>query len=136
MSEKTDLVRKEESLPERSREIPTMAPLVDIYENDDEILLHADMPGVDRKDVTVNIDNGQLALGGVRKVETTGATQWEEFGDVEFQRTFSVPQTIDMERVNAELKDGVLCLHLPKSEEAKPRQIEIKTVFPGIRYGG
>ena len=75
MSEKTDLVRKEESLPERSREIPTMAPLVDIYENDDEILLHADMPGVDRKDVTVNIDNGQLALGGVRKVETTGATQ-------------------------------------------------------------
>lgn len=128
MSEKTDLVRKEESLPERSREIPTMAPLVDIYENDDEILLHADMPGVDRKDVTVNIDNGQLALGGVRKVETTGATQWEEFGDVEFQRTFSVPQTIDMERVNAELKDGVLCLHLPKSEEAKPRQIEIKAV--------
>ena len=128
MSEKTDLVRKEESLPERSREIPTMAPLVDIYENDDEILLHADMPGVDRKDVTVNIDNGQLALGGVRKVETTGATQWEEFGDVEFQRTFSVPQTIDMERVNAELQEGVLCLHLPKSEEAKPRQIEIKAV--------
>lgn len=127
MSDTKELVKREESLPERSREIPAVAPLVDIYENDDEILLHVDMPGVDKKDITVNIDNGRLALGGVRKVETSGATQWEEFGDVEFQRTFSVPQTIDAEKIDAELKDGVLRLHLPKSEAAKPRQIEIKT---------
>ncbi len=126
MSDTKELVKREESLPERSREIPAVAPLVDIYENDDEILLHVDMPGVDKKDLTVNIDNGRLALGGVRKVETSGATQWEEFGDVEFQRTFSVPQTIDAEKIDAELKDGVLRLHLPKSEAAKPRQIEIK----------
>lgn len=126
MSEKTDLVRKEESMPEKRHEIPVASPLVDIYENDDEILLHVDMPGVDKKDVAVNIDNGQLVLGGVRKLETTGAAQWEEFGDVEFERAFSVPQTIDMEKVCAELKDGVLCLHLPKSEAAKPRQIEIQ----------
>ncbi len=126
MSDTKELVKREESLPERSREIPAVAPLVDIYENDDEILLHVDMPGVDKKDITVNIDNGRLALGGVRKVETSGATQWEEFGDVEFQRTFSVPQTIDAEKIDAELKDGVLRLHLPKSEAAKPRQIEIK----------
>ena len=126
MSDTKELVKREESLPERSREIPAVAPLVDIYENDDEILLHVDMPGVDKKDITVNIDNGRLALGGVRKVETSGATQWEEFGDVEFQRTFSVPQSIDAEKIDAELKDGVLRLHLPKSEAAKPRQIEIK----------
>ncbi len=126
MSDTKELVKREESLPERSREIPAVAPLVDIYENDDEILLHVDMPGVDKKDITVNIDNGRLALGGVRKLETSGATQWEEFGDVEFQRTFSVPQTIDAEKIDAELKDGVLRLHLPKSEAAKPRQIEIK----------
>lgn len=126
MSETTDLTRKEESLAERRREIPAVAPLVDIYENDDEILLHVDMPGVDKKDVAVNIDNGQLALSGLRKVETTGSAQWEEFGDVEFERTFSVPQTIDIEKVGAELKDGVLRLHLPKSEAAKPRQIEIR----------
>lgn len=125
MSEKTDLVRKEESMPDRHREILTVAPLVDIYENDDEILLHIDMPGVDKKDIAVNIDNGQLVLGGVRKVETKGSAQWEEFGDVEFERAFSVPQTIDVENVRAELKTGVLCLHLPKSEAAKPRQIEI-----------
>jgi HSP20 family protein len=126
MSEKTDLVRKEESLPQRRRDIAAVAPFVDIYENDDEILLYVDMPGVDKKDIAVEINNGQLALCGLRKVEPKGSAQWEEFGDVEFQRTFSVPQTIDMEKVNAELKDGVLHLHLLKSEAAKPRQIEIK----------
>ena len=54
-----------------------------------------------------------------------GAVNWAEFGDVEYARIFSVPQAIDLGRVNAELRDGVLRLHLPKSEEAKPRQIEI-----------
>jgi HSP20 family molecular chaperone IbpA len=63
----------------------------------------------------------------VRKLEISGAASWEEFGNVEFVRNFSVPQTIDVEKVEAELKDGVLTLHMPKSEEAKPRQIEIKT---------
>jgi HSP20 family molecular chaperone IbpA len=128
MSEKTDLVKTEETMPERSREIPAVVPLVDIYENEDEILLHADMPGVDKENITVNIDNGKLFLGGVRCVTGTGAVQWEEFSDVEYQRTFSVPQTIDVDKVNAEMKDGVLRLHLPKSDAAKPRQIEIKTL--------
>lgn len=125
MNETTDLVRKEESLPERRREVPAAAPHVDIYENDDEILLYVDMPGVEKKDITVEINNGQLDLVGLRKFATKGSAQWEEFGDVEFQRTFSVPPTIDVEKVNAELKDGILHLHLLKSEAAKPRQIEI-----------
>ena len=126
MSERTDVVKKDQSMPERSREIPAVVPLVDIYENDEEILLRADMPGVDKKDININIDNGKLSLGGIRKFESKGSAQWEEFGDVEYQRTFSVPQTIDIEKVVAELKDGVLNLHLPKSEAAKPRQVEIK----------
>jgi HSP20 family molecular chaperone IbpA len=114
-------------MPDKNREVPTVAPLVDIYENEDEILLHADMPGVENKDITVNIDNGKLSLTGIRKIESNGAVQWEEFGNVEYQRNFSVPQTINVEKINAVLKDGVLRLHLPKSEAAKPRQIEIKT---------
>jgi HSP20 family protein len=126
MNERKDLKVREEALSERKRPIPTVAPLVDILENDDEILLFADMPGVDKKDITINIDNGRLALSGIREVSPVGAANWEEFGDVEFRRTFSVPQTIDVASVNAELKDGVLLLHLPKSEAAKPRQIEIK----------
>jgi HSP20 family molecular chaperone IbpA len=85
------------------------------------------MPGVVKDELSVNIDNGRLSLSGVRKLEISGAASWEEFGNVEFVRNFSVPQTIDVEKVEAELKDGVLTLHMPKSEEAKPRQIEIKT---------
>ncbi len=126
MNERQDLKVREEALSERKRPIPTVAPLVDILENNDEILLFADMPGVDKKDITINIDNGRLALSGIREVSPVGAANWEEFGDVEYRRTFSVPQTIEVAKVNAELKDGVLLLHLPKSEAAKPRQIEIK----------
>ena len=127
MSERTDLIKKDESMIEKNREIPAVVPLVDIYENDEEILLRTDMPGVEKKDVTINIDNGKLALSGIRKFESKGSAQWEEFGNVEYQRTFSVPQTIDVNKIIAELKNGVLSLHLPKSEAAKPRQIEIKT---------
>ena len=126
MSERTELVKKEEALPERNRRIPAIAPLVDIYENDEEILLHADLPGVDRQDIDINLDNGRLALSAVRKMTANGAAKWTEFGEVEYQRTFAVPQSIDTGKINAELKDGVLRLHLPKAEAAKPRQIEIK----------
>lgn len=128
MSDRTDLVTREESMPETKQELQVVAPLVDIYENNDEILLHADMPGVVKEDISVNIDNGKLTLTGKRKIDTTGSAQWEEFGNVEYRRNFSVPQTIAVDKVNAVLKDGVLRLHLPKSEAAKPRQIEIKAV--------
>ena len=125
MSENTEIAKREETALEGSRQTPAIAPVVDIFENDDEILLHADMPGVAREDITVNVDNGKLAILGVRAFATTGSANWEEFGDVEYQRTFSVPQTIDVAKVNAELKDGVLRLHLPKSEAAKPRVVQI-----------
>jgi len=127
MSDKKELVKTEKEMVEQSRPIPTVAPVVDIYENDDEILLHADMPGVEKDKIAVNVDNGTLTITGVRELETKGVATWEEFGNVEYRRNFSVPQTIDVEKVNAELKDGVLRLHLPKSEAAKPKQIEIKT---------
>ncbi len=126
MSEKNNIATRGEALAERSREIPVISPVVDIFENDDEILLHADMPGVAKEDVSVNVDNGKLSISGVRSLQVSGAANWEEFADVEYRRTFSVPQSIDVAKVNAELKDGVLRLHLPKSEAAKPRQIKIK----------
>ena len=126
MSEKKDLVKRDETALENTRRIPKVRPLVDIYESDDEILIHADMPGVTKEDIAINIDNGKLQLSGVRGLKAEGAANWVEFGDVEYVRSFSVPQTIDIEKVNAELKDGVLRLHLPKSEATKPRQIEIK----------
>lgn len=125
MSERTDIMKREESMLQRRRQIPTIAPVVDIFENDDNILLYADMPGVAKENIRVNVDNGKLFMSGVRNLKTPGAANWEEFGDVEYSRVFYVPQTIDVGKVNAELSDGVLRLHLPKSEAAKPRQIEI-----------
>ena len=121
-----DLTQKDQASVESTRNLRQVTPLVDIYENDDEILLHAEMPGVKKDDIMVNIDNGNLTLTGVRTLTMDGAAEWEEFGNVEYQRAFSVPQTIDVNKVRAELRDGILALHLPKSEAAKPRQIEIK----------
>ena len=121
-----DVTKKDQQAAESTRNLRQVAPLVDIYENNDEILLHAEMPGVQKEQITVNIDNGNLTLSGVRTLSSDGATDWAVFGDVEYQRVFSVPQTIDVERVKAELKDGILALHLPKSEAAKPKTIEVK----------
>lgn len=126
MSDRKDIAGKEDKAVEKTRDLRTAIPSVDIYENDDEILLYADMPGVKKEDVSVNIDNGTLSLSGIRRFDRKGASAWEEFSDVEYVRSFSVPQSIDVERVEAELKDGVLKLQLKKSEAAKPKMIEIK----------
>ncbi len=128
MNETTDLTTKKENMLEKRRELPKFAPAVDIYENEDEILLHADMPGVVKENVTVNVDNGRLEISGTRKLDKKGNDAWQEFADVEYRRVFSVPQSIDVGKVHAELKEGVLRLHLPKAESAKPRTIKISAL--------
>lgn len=126
MSENEIVARNEQS-GEMVNQLPVVVPAVDIFENENEILLHADLPGVRKDDISINIDNGKMILSGMRYIPTTGAAAWQELADVEFRRTFAVPQSIDINNVHAELKDGVLRLHLPKSEAARPRQIEITT---------
>ena len=127
MSDTKELVGNTENKIDKTRKIPVVIPLVDVFENEEEILLCAEMPGVIKEDINVNLDNGKLDISGIRTMEKNrGTATWEEFGDIEYRRRFSVPQSIDVEKVSAELKDGVLNLHLPKSEAAKPRQIEIK----------
>ncbi len=128
MNEKTDLTTRKENIVARRQDIPRVAPVVDIYENEDEILLYADMPGVAKDQVTINVDNGKLEIAGTRKLQTKGTSTWQEFGDVEYRRVFSVPQSIDVGKVHAELKEGVLKLHLPKTEAAKPRTIQISSL--------
>lgn len=125
MSE-NEIVARNEQPGELVHQLPVAAPAVDIYENDAEILVHADMPGVLKDDISVNIDNGKMLLSGTRRLQPGGSASWRELTDVEFRRTFAVPQSIDVNKVHAELKNGVLRLHLPKSEAAKPRRIEIK----------
>jgi HSP20 family protein len=104
------------------------APPVDIYETDSNIVLKAELPGVDAKDVEVRVENNTLFLKGQRKFENE--TKEENYHRIEraygsFTRTFSLPSSIDAEHVAAEFKGGLLTLTLPKREEAKPKTIKI-----------
>lgn len=121
-----NLIENGKAALEPAKTILKATPLVDIYENEHEILLHVEIPGVSKNDIKVHIDNGVLTLSGVRTVERKGVSEWEEIKDVEYHRSFSVPPTIDTAKVSADLVNGVLALSLPKSEAAKPRTIEIK----------
>jgi HSP20 family protein len=127
MSDGMGVAKREERSPEKTGKLTTVIPSVDIYENNDELLLYADMPGVTKEDMTINLENGKLSIAGIRRLESGGTPQFIEFGAVEFRRNFSVPQGIDTNKVNAELKEGVLRLHLPKTDAVKPKHIEIKT---------
>jgi HSP20 family molecular chaperone IbpA len=101
----------------------TVTPLVDIYENNDEILVLADFPGVPEKALTVHIDRTGLLIEGTQP-EPEGVTQARP---LRFSRTFRVPNTVDPSRVSAELSRGVLRVHLAKSEASKPRRIQVRS---------
>jgi HSP20 family protein len=105
------------------------APAVDIYEKDGNIVLKAELPGIDPKSVEIRVENNVLSLRGERKLEED--VKKDGFHRVErtygtFARSFTLPTVIDTEKIKAESKDGVLKLILPKREEAKPKQIHIQ----------
>jgi HSP20 family protein len=104
-------------------------PSVDIGEDKNTIVIHADLPGIDQKDIKVTVDNDILTLQGERtdekKDEDRGYHRLERrFGT--FQRSFTLPAGVDSKKIAADYKDGVLTVKLPKTEEAKPKEIEIK----------
>jgi HSP20 family protein len=104
------------------------APAVDIYEQGNDIVLKAELPGVDPKDVDIRLENNVLSLRGQRKLENE--VKRESYHRVErsygsFSRSFTLPSVVDQASIKAEFTDGVLKVVLPKREEAKPKQIEI-----------
>jgi HSP20 family protein len=107
----------------------TWAPLVDIYEQEGNIVLKAELPGIDPKDVEVRLENNVLTLKGERKFDSE--VKREHYHRVEraygtFTRSFTLPNLVDTEKIKAEYKDGVLRVMLPQREEAKPKQISIQ----------
>ena len=103
-------------------------PAVDIFESDNNIVLKAELPGVDPKDVEVRVEDSTLYLKGERKFEKE--VKEDNYHRIErsygsFARSFSLPATIDSEKVQAEYKDGLLTLTIPKREEARPKTIKI-----------
>jgi HSP20 family protein len=104
------------------------APAVDIIENERGIVIKAELPGIDMKDVAVTIDNNVLTLKGERHVEKEAKK--ENFHRMEraygvFARSFALPEHVDAAKVSAAFKDGLLTVTLPSSETAKPRAIQI-----------
>jgi HSP20 family molecular chaperone IbpA len=129
MAENTSLTQKdraEQLTPESTRGV-FFTPRVDIYETDSELTLYADVPGVGSDDVELRYENGELILHGrvkPRHQEENYLLQEYEEGD--FYRAFSIHESIDASRIEAECKNGVLIVHLPKAEKARPRQIAVR----------
>ena len=104
------------------------SPAVDIYETDNEIMVQAELPGVDRKDIALQLENNVLTLKGDRRFEKE--TNQENYHRIErsyggFSRAFTIPAVVDEDRIRADYKDGILKIALPKKEPAKARQIKI-----------
>lgn len=114
--------------PTDESSITTWAPAVDIYEDGNNLVLKADLPDINEKDLDLRIENNTLTLRGERKFEKK--VEEDNYLRVErrygsFSRSFSLPNTVNTESIKAEYKNGVLTVTLPKREEAKPKQIKV-----------
>jgi HSP20 family protein len=119
--------RREQTTPERTRGGVYFTPRVDIYETDKELILFADVPGVRPEDADLRYEQGELILvGRVRPREDNRNSLLGEYDVGDFYRAFSIHESIDSSRITAECKNGVLTVHLPKMEQAQPRQINIQ----------
>ena len=109
-------------------------PAVDIWENEGELVVKADVPDVKFEDIRVDLENGTLTLRGERKFEKATKTEEKAKGGYHrveraygaFERSFTIPETVDSEHVKADYKNGVLTVTLPKKESAKPRKINVE----------
>ena len=129
MTPSTTLARKESgeiTTPEATRAGLYFTPRVDIYETRDEVVLLCDMPGAKPADFDLQFERGELALHGkVASRHEASTFIAEEYGVGDFYRNFTIAPEIDSEKISAEYRDGVLSIHLPKLEKAKPRQIKV-----------
>ena len=114
---------------EPTRQAPRYRPAVDILENENELLLVADVPGADPAGIDVNYEDARLIIHarvGERQPEDVTYLH-REYGVGDFYRVFEVSEAIDAEKITAEYSGGVLTLHLPKAEQVKPRRIKVQT---------
>ena len=123
---------------ERTRQesnLTAWAPAVDIYENEQELVVKADLPDIDPKDLDIRVENNILSIRGERKFEKK--VNEENYLRVEraygsFSRSFSLANTVNPDGIKADYQNGVLTLVLPKREEAKPKQIRVNVATPAV----
>jgi HSP20 family protein len=111
---------------DRLNRMAAWSPAVDIYETDDrEYVIKADLPEMKREDIRLTFENNVLTLSGERKSTPAERLHRSERFQGEFSRAFTLPATVDGNRITAAYKDGVLTVRVPQREEAKPKQIEV-----------
>ncbi|UCH23545.1 MAG: Hsp20/alpha crystallin family protein [Deltaproteobacteria bacterium] len=103
-------------------------PVVDIYDNDDAIVIKAELPGVSKKDITVDVNDRVLTLKGERSAnnevkEDHYYRRESTYG--KFERTFTLPADVDPDKIKADYKDGILKIEVPKPEDKKPKQVTV-----------
>ena len=132
-SVKKEIKLREKEAIQKDEGEPTKAgvyyyPAVDIYETEDAITLLADLPGVEKEALDINVEDRQLTITGLVK-ESKERLQpvYSEYGIGGYTRSFKLGDTVDQSKISASLKDGVLELVLPKADRLKPRKIEIAT---------
>ncbi|MGE0755544.1 MAG: Hsp20/alpha crystallin family protein [Pirellulaceae bacterium] len=112
---------------ERTHSGTTYVPRIDIVETDQELVLYADLPGVAPDQLDIQFENRELRIHGKVTPRTDSRRfLYREYGTGDFYRTFTIDESIDAERISAELNRGVLSLHLPKAEAVKPRRISVR----------
>jgi len=103
-----------------------ITPPVDIFETKDGLTVIADLPGVQQSGLDVRVADGVLTLHGKTQHIAPGTPIVREYELLNFYRQFELPEAVDADRISAQLKHGILALHLPKKEKAKPRQIAVQ----------
>jgi len=132
MSRDTSLAQNQTNagveLTENVSERPTVAPAVDVYENQDEYLLVADVPGADKEGLEINLADGRLTVLARRTdAFADTASKVREYRSYDFRRAFALPEDVDVERTSARLDGGTLTINVPKLAAAKPRRIPVQT---------
>jgi HSP20 family protein len=105
----------------------TWVPPVDVAETQEKIIVRAEVPGLKQEDIQIEFENGLLTLRGERKLEKSEGMTWHRVERIygNFSRSFTLPRTVDPERIAATYREGILEIEVPKKEEAKPKNIRI-----------
>lgn len=128
MNQKTDLKTAESTeLKAREEQGVSLVPAVDIYEDAEGITLMADLPGVSRDRLTIEIDKDTLSIDGEAAIEMPDGMEalYADIRATRFRRSFTLSRELETDKVNARMKDGVLTLKIPKRVELQPRKIEV-----------
>ena len=133
MSDRIDRLLAGRNVPSAGRDeamaLVDWAPAIDVMETNEEFQIRAELPGVEKKDVKLSVENGVLLISGHREQEKE--EKGKRYHKIEraygnFARSFTVPEAVDPEKVTADFKNGLLTVRLPKSEKARPKSIEVQ----------